>query len=129
MKVTIEGVEYEIGKLDALRQYHLVRKLAPVLAVMIGSFSKENVESMDMGALADALAKMDMETSDFILFTCLSVVKRHDKGVWAPVSTGKQLMYADMNAAVLFNIQKEVVQENLANFFTGAPPLESAAKA
>jgi hypothetical protein len=84
---------------------------------------------MISGNFADALATMREEDVDFIIHTSLSVCARKQVvGVAAPVFSpvvikgSKELMFQDMDLAVLVQLTLEVIEENLGSFFTIAQP-------
>lgn len=82
----IEGFTYRIGTLSAFQQFHLQRKIAPLIPPLIPVFmqiSKEKGLSEDITRLpelvqpfADALAAMTDESAEAVLNTCLSALTR-----------------------------------------------------
>lgn len=146
--VTIGGLEYSIGRLDTINQFHVARHLAPFFTKLV-KVAKDSPEAptpaseteiadpdksgaffIDViaGPLATILAEMQKETCESIIFTCLEVVKRKiPEGGWAPVSNRKQLMYADMELPTMMQLVVAVIQKNLGNFMNGVqlPSLEA----
>jgi hypothetical protein len=134
--VEIGGNEYSIAKLNAFQQLHLARKLAPLLTTFGVALEKRKMSGdetafleMISGNFADALATMREEDVDFIIHTSLSVCARKQVvGVAAPVFSpvvikgSKELMFQDMDLAVLVQLTLEVIEENLGSFFTIAQP-------
>lgn len=130
-EVTIAGNTYRIGKLDALRQFHVVRRLAPIFAALGLTVEKlrETVPKPDSdagaggvlmelaGPVVDILAKMSDEDTEYILRTCLSVVRRQEGERWAPVQTGVTLQYQDITMETMVRLAVEVIKENLSGFF------------
>lgn len=122
MEIELNGNQYRIGKLNALDQFHVSRRIAPIIPTLIPVFLKllgadkdkaisalkelksgkgldVSVES-SFGTMSDALqpfaegiAEMSDEASEFVLSTCLSVVHRQTGTTWAPVWS-KQAMAA-----------------------------------
>lgn len=104
MEFEIKENEYRTTKMDVLRQFHISRKIAPVIPTLIPIFgqlaadAKANAEkakaegrtpdasdmlslSMDkmslvLGPFADALASMKEEDVDYIMDVCLATVSR-----------------------------------------------------
>ncbi len=76
--------------------------------------------------LADALASMSKENSDFIIYTCLSSVSMKNGNDWAKLCRGEQIMFDDLELATIYQIVLKVLRYNLGNFITG---LVTAAKA
>lgn len=110
---------YRIGKLNAFQQFHLSRKVAPIIPTLIPIFLKLNASGVDvraqlaasvgskdaaasplsgdlgslaeaMTSFADGIANMPDESAEFILSTCLSVVQRRQGTAWFPVWNAQQ---------------------------------------
>ena len=143
-EVEFKGVHYRIGTLDAFKQFHVARRLAPLMAQMAKAAegvpqSADGTEDEKAarwfasiaGPLAEAFAGMSDETADYIIQTCLMAVSRDaGKGTWAPVlSRQKALMYQDIDMGTMVQLTMAVVQENLAGFFSTALANSSEAAA
>lgn len=132
--VKVEGTEYRIGKLDVFDQFHIARRLAPLLATLgtalldrpvvslEGDTAKESSDrflSLALSPLAEAIAKMSNADADFIIHTCLAVCYRKvDPQGWAPVQVnGKTLAYDDITLTILMGLVVNVIEENLGSFF------------
>jgi len=126
----IGGKKYQIGRLNAMQQFHVSRRIAPLLATMGISFATIlqhrtiDVEQLIpvLGPVSHVLSTMSDEQTDYIFATCLSVVKRAEKGpggkdMWAPVSAGALVQYDDINMAQMIAIVVAVLQVNLEDFF------------
>lgn len=130
MKIKLGEHHYFIGNLDAMRQFHVARRLLPILAA-VGlnpetlSASVNQPISMEviLGPVTEIIAKMSNEDAEYVINTCLSVVSRE-------ISEGKanavmphpgSLMYQDINMPVMMQLVVEVVKENLGGFFGGLP--------
>jgi hypothetical protein len=130
MNLTIANQTYRIGKLNALTQFHVVRRLGPVLATMGVSMgmlkqgaSLTTEGFMDLlGPITGVLAQMSNEDTDYIIFTCLSAVTRQqgDTG-YAPVSTAGRLMFEDIDLPAMLRLVVEVLKVNLGNFLMELP--------
>jgi hypothetical protein len=143
----IKGEKYKtVRKLDAKRQYHVARRIAPAIlalasAAEVINFSADGVPRIrdqdEAGAiqpLVQALASMKDEDVDYILFACLSIVQRQQviggKEVWANIQAANgALAFEDIEMATMMQIVVQVIQENLANFFSAPsePPAEATA--
>lgn len=133
-EVEFKGVQYRIGTLDCFKQFHVARRLAPLLASLakasaeVPASIKEAPDTEEnsakwfetiSGPLVDAFATMSDETADYITQTCLAVVQRDaGKGTWAPVLVRQKLMYQDIDMATMVGLTIAVVQDNLAGFFS-----------
>ncbi len=122
-EIEIDGQTYRFGKLDARRQWHVVRRVAPALA---GVVSLVGAAQDDDGAILSkiepflaALGRMTDEDTDYVLDACLSVVHRKvdgDRG-WASVGLSTALMFDDIGLATMMKIAFESGRENLGGFF------------
>jgi len=134
-ELELEGNTYRIGNLDAMRQFHVARRLGPLLASLGVSITsaaemgrslandETNMLSM-MAPIMDIVAKMPDDDVEYIINTCLSVVHRKHKQDWAPVLAGTRLVYQDIGMTEMVRLTVEVVKECLGGFFSlplGAP--------
>lgn len=135
VEIELGGQRYRTGKLDAFKQFHLFRKLMPILSGMGESFSVlPDSGEMDqqfwsaMGPAANAIAEMSQVDSEFILKTCLQSVSRWNGNAWARVTAANgELMYDDIDMMEMLQLTVEVLKDNLGNFFNGPLPNGSAA--
>jgi len=111
----IAGHTYRAGKLNTFQQFHISRRLAPVLS----GLASDNPTGF-LPAVAEAVAHMPEADCDYILHTCLAGVRRNENNVWAPIAVGdgKALMFADIDLTAMMQIVVAVIQENLSNFFS-----------
>jgi hypothetical protein len=133
-QIKVKGEEYACGKLNALAQFHVVRRLGPMLVVagisveMLRTGMKVALDDMVSmaGPVMELLSKMSDKDVDYILFTCLAVVKRKQGDQWAPITVKdtNQLMFHDIDMPAMIRLVVEVLKENLAGFLTelGAEP-------
>ena len=98
---TVKGAVYRAGRLDAFQQFHIARRLGPVMAALAGAASEaaspavaggsatepgglpaidglsdEAVTNLVAGPLAAAISELKQEDVDYILKTCLKAVER-----------------------------------------------------
>ena len=100
MEFELNGQTYRTGKIDARSQFHIVRRLAPVLGEIAPAAAGGKMGGLDaLPPLANAIAKLSDADADYCLFGLLAVVSRKQpQGTgWGPVSTGNTLMYADID--------------------------------
>lgn len=140
----IDGFRYRAGKLDARKQWNLIRRLAPVLTALgpaLQSMAKnmpqegattdlaEDVNMMfsAFGPLAEALGNLDDATSDYVINVCLTVVHTNRTGSsWAAVSTSNgQLMFQDITMMTMIRLVILVLRENFENFLGELPGLSN----
>jgi hypothetical protein len=137
--VEISGINFRIGKLNAFQQFHIVRRIAPLLSGLGETFARapappaaegeeappeadeSNPELWSaLGPVADALAKMTDADTEYVLKLCLGVCQRQqDGGLWSRVvGPSGQTMFDDIDLGVMMQLVFAVVQENLSGFFS-----------
>lgn len=140
---------YRIGKLNAFQQFHLSRKVAPIIPTLIPVFLKlkgsakalaiaaaagdsdesdgaplsgdlEGLASL-MQPFADGIANMPDETAEFILSTCLGAVQRKQGTAWFQVWNASQntCMFDDLDLGVMIKLSVRVITESLGPFLRG----------
>jgi hypothetical protein len=135
-ELELEGTWYRTGKLDAFKQFHLFRKLMPLFSGMgetaasqlAAAASNTNVPEgavrwSSFGPVAQAIADMSQQDSEFIVKTCLAVCTRKNPvGQWVRLATPQgDLMFEDIDLGIMLQLSFAVIQDNLAPFFPGRP--------
>jgi hypothetical protein len=131
--VTVEANNYQIGKLAAMQQFHVLRRVAPVLASMgvsIIELAKRGEESMGdddllqlMSSASEVVSKMEDKEVEYVIFTCLGAVRREQlvaqgQSRYVPVlNGGRHLQFADISMDTMLRLTIEVLKENLSGFF------------
>ena len=122
------GKEFQVGthtylaqKMNAKQQFHVARRVLPLLA---SAGNGESVMDKLRGA-AEALSEISDKDADYVIDHCLAVVKRkmaEGRG-WAPIwSTGAdKLMFEDISMMEMLQITGEVLAFNLGNFSDALP--------
>jgi len=123
--VEVGGQKYRIGRIDARKQFHVARRLTPLLAGMAGMSSvpdKSDGFAAFLGPLTDALSGMSDDDVDYVLDACLGVCQRMQaNGQGAPVvARGGGLMFEDIDMGQMVQLAVKVIQGNLGGFFPGA---------
>jgi hypothetical protein len=133
-ELEINDVWYRTGKLDAFKQFHLFRKLMPLFsgmgetaasqvaaAAQAAGASEELVRWSSLGPIAQAVADMSQQDSEFIIKTCLAVCTRKNPvGQWVRLATpAGDLMFEDIDLTIMLQLSFAVIQDNLAPFFPG----------
>ena len=136
--IPIGGHDYSIGRLNALDQLHVSRKIAPIIPnimpilteVAKGDLEKviasietdENAELAGLEPLAkaleplmEAIAKIPEEDVNYVIYKCLSVVKRNG----SVVCRGESIMFDDLDMNHLLPLTVAVIRTNLGNFIQG----------
>jgi len=120
MECEIAQHSYRIGKMSAMQQYHLVRKLGAMIPILDDTLSRkaDSGRAWVAGAAVGILGQMSDADAEAVIFTCLDVVERKDGDRWVKVHPrGGNLQYDDIDILVLFELADKVVEENLGPFF------------
>lgn len=131
-EIELSGQVYRLGKLSAMQQLHVSRKLAPVLPTVLPLISRiqagaledaldGKVDALVAAAepLADALAGMSDEHVEYVIAACLAVVRRQQGDAWRPVWQGGQCMFDDMDMGAILPLVARVVMDSLGSFMRG----------
>ena len=128
---------YTAGKLGVIPQFHIVRRLAPVLAGLGESLKGNSLASLKedpLGAalpIVDALSKMSDEDSEYVLNTCLAVVQRKMPGTigWGAVYVpGGGIMFEDITLVETMQLTWKVLEANVMGFSDALQVLISGAE-
>ncbi|MBR8025233.1 hypothetical protein KDX27_40475 [Burkholderia cenocepacia] len=142
-EIELNGTRYAIGKLSAMQQFHVSRRIAPIIPPMIPvllQFYEEMDKTEKVSAdekqgvlalvtsvapvlqpFADALAGLKDEDAEYVFGTCLSVVERWQGAGWAKVwnTAHKTSMFDDIGIDVMLPLVVRVVVANLGSFISG----------
>jgi hypothetical protein len=142
---TVNGKEYQIGRMPALEQLHVARRLMPCLAALANvdtdkvqsllpqaaseTESTNNDQQVDKAfnqvalPIAQALAGMSDDQVNYIIVACLKVCYYKQDTGWARMTNNTgQIMNADLSLPDLLGVTVEVIKENLGGFFPGGLP-------
>lgn len=132
--ITIKDNAYTIGKLDAMTQLHISRRLLPIL-VSLGITPTDLVTGTVpkigdlLGPVASVLSTMPEEDVDYIVFNSLRVVRRMVGDQPAVVLSDSRFMFSDMDMPTILRLVVAVVQENFGGFFVMPPEASSTTAA
>jgi hypothetical protein len=129
------GQRYRItGKLNAIQQLHVVRRLSPLVSAFVGVDTQALIPEQQerdperaaaamhalLGPLADGVAKLSDADTEYILGACMSVVQRDIGGGtgWAPMWNlqAKAMQYQDLTFIDLLTVCGRVLMMNLGDF-------------
>lgn len=136
----IYGHKYRIGALNAMQQFHVMRRLYAVSSAMGEGFSKlqekggaaalesqlsgETSRTVDIleivQPLLRAVGQMRDEDAEYVFGTCLAVVERQMPGAtgWARVqSSPGQMMFDDIAMPQMLALTWHVLRVNVSGFF------------
>lgn len=118
---------YQIGKLPAMTQFHVVRRIGPVLASMgvsitemaaSGKSLRADVDLLSiMGTVSEVVAHMSNDDVEYVIYACLGVVRRKQGERFMAVMTGKNFQFQDIDMNKMLRLTVEVLKENLGGFF------------
>lgn len=126
----VAGHRYRAEKLDAFKQLHVSRKIAPIIPKLLPMFLKfadkkealkDDLEAMAEAfePLAEALAEMPDADCEYVFNSCLGVVSRHQQNNWASIWAGGALMFDDIDLGVMVQITSKVIWDSLGAFTRG----------
>lgn len=133
VEIELNGQAYRIGTLNAMTQFHVSRRLAPMIpsvlpllaSVRDGAYTRAmEGDAADLAKsaepLAQALSQMSDDNANFIIKTCLSVVRRKQDDGWRPVQNQEgALMFDDIDLVTMMQLAFRVIRESLGGFMQG----------
>lgn len=125
MDVELNGVEYRLEKIDARRQFHVMRRLSPMLAELSEAVSGGKGSDEILSPLANALSKMTDADADYCLITLLTGARRKQGTTWSKVVVDDQLMFADISMADMLQLAFKAFQLNFDSFFQSLPQIST----
>jgi hypothetical protein len=132
------GRHFKLNRIDALKQFHIVRRIGPTLAEMLPVLKEadktpeqfdeapmsEKLEMMAQfaGPALNGLSKLSDEDAELVLFGLLSSIEvKQPSGNWAKVVSGNMLMMEDLELPSLLQLAGHAFMFNVSNFFSGLP--------
>lgn len=137
---TVAGNSYKARKMPAMTQFHVARRLAPILGALMEAVpaSAMDGKTVDlakidglkmMEPIAQVISTMSDADSEYILNACLEACDRQQPGDagWGPVKAkgSKAPQYSDIDMPAMLQIAWKVIQENLGAFFPAPPPISA----
>lgn len=132
----IGGRSFKLNKINAFKQFHIVRRIAPILAELMPalkdvakvSSNLNESEKLDefakiLSPIMMGLSKLSDADSDMVLYALLGSVeiKQEPTGNWAKVANENMLMMQELELPVLLQIAGRAFAYNLSGFFAGMP--------
>lgn len=135
---SFNGRNYKLNKLDAFKQYHIVRRLAPILGDLLpalGKLSKkkkvEEIGEQELEAFTPifkGFANLSDEDANRVLMGLVEAVEMQQAtGNWARIVVNNQLMFQDFEFPELMQLAGRAFMYNLGNFLKLAPQASKAA--
>lgn len=137
----IGGKKFKLNKIDALKQFHIVRRIGPILSDLLPAMKDaaklqggtKSLESMSEEQKLDSIAKfvepimsglskLSDTDAELVLYGLLASVEvQQTHGNWAKVATKDMLMMQDLELPVLLKIAGQAFMFNLTGFFAVLP--------
>ncbi len=115
MDFIVGGVNYKAAKLPAIKQFHLIRRLAPVMANLTNP--DEAIEG-----IANAIGELKDEEANYVLFGLLGCVEREQPPHgWAKITVGESIMFQEIDLVELMQIAAKSFQANFGDFLGKLP--------
>lgn len=129
--------QFKMSKIDAFKQFHIARRISPILAEMLPAMQEmKNVSKL--GELSEeakleqiakfvapimmGLSKLSDADSEFVLYGLLASVEvQQSGGNWAPIARGPMLMIQEFELPDLLQIAGRAFMFNLSGFFGALP--------
>lgn len=109
--VEINNKKYTIRKLPVMKQFHVARKISPIIAKAVGDDT--------MTEAVKEISSLSDKDSEYVLNTCLSVVTYRDEDNKRdfPIQVAPGVMaYDDIDLMVMLTLVAEVLKFNLEGF-------------
>lgn len=129
--------KFQLNKIDAFRQFHIVRRIGPLLAELVTSMQgigKIDEKSMSeeqkfehfaklAGPLMSSLSKLSDADSDYVMLRLLASVEIYQSqhNVWAKVATENAVAFQDIELPMMLQIAGKALMYNLSGFFALLP--------
>lgn len=128
----IAGRKFKLNKMDVFKQFHVVRRLAPIIGDLIAvgqtlkdkdpeSFSEEQLKLFS--PIMTGLAKLSDEDANLILLGLCSCVEVQQMplGNWARIANAQCFMIQDLELPILFQVAGRAFLYNLSGFSSALP--------
>src|SRR6266566_5255373 len=97
-EIEINGKNYRVGRLNAIDQWHVFRKLAPVLSGLGQTFS--------------SLPSLSDDDTEYVLRKCLAACTRHNGDQWSRISAPNgAIMFDDLDMMQMIRLTVEVLRD------------------
>lgn len=129
----VGGRKFQLSKINSLKQFHIVRRIAPILGEMLPAIKEisrqpegkvlTEAEQMEMAVkfgapFLNGLAKLNDKDSEFVLYALLSGVEmQQDQGNWAFIVKNDMLMFSDLDMPLMLAAAGRSFMFNMAGFF------------
>lgn len=131
--------KFKLNKIDAFKQFHIVRRIAPILSDLLPvaqkfqKMSDAELSNDQVAALApilNGLSKLSDDDSNRVLMGLLSSVEMQQTaaGGWARLASNDMLMFQDLELPVLLQCAGRAFMFNMQGFFGVLPQVSQGGK-
>lgn len=131
---SIGDMRFKLNKIDVFKQFHIARRLSPIMSEIIAvapkikGLKEDLAESEKLDAIAqlakpimDGFSKLSDQDANFVLMNLCSAVEVQQASNWSRISNGEVLMFNTFELPTLLQIAGRSFMYNIAGFFTIAP--------
>lgn len=128
---TVGKHDYKSRKMDAFKQLHIARRIAPLFGSLGDAYKKFSASDKKdplviLEPVSQAISSLRDADVDYIINNCLAVCQRNSSpnagtAVWSNVMSSGGLQFEDIEMAEMIQIVWYVVQENLGRFMAALP--------
>lgn len=136
----LNGRKFKMSKIDALKQFHVARRISPILADILpamkslqsvgGNFeSLPNDEKLDkiasvIGPFIKGFAQLSDKDAEMVLFNLLQAVEVQQLPTknWAKIANDTMIMMQDLDLSILMQVAGRAFMFNLSSFFPAPQP-------
>lgn len=143
---TVNGREYRTTKLNAFKQFHIARRILPLIAKLpemmgmtlnqcltdadaLKNVATKNMNAIRLDVIAEALSELKNEDVDYVMSTCCDAVKVKQDTGWTWVRFKGQMMINFVGMQELMSFAVHVIKDNLSDFFSESTPTSADAQA
>ena len=132
LEFEVNGRNYRASKMDAMTQFNIIRRFAPIME-SLGHYIAQSTgrndgnipERIDMAMpIIRAIADLPEETTDFVISTCMNLVKREEgegrgwSKIWNEQAHRPQM--DDIDMVTMLMIVVSVLGGSFSAFFPGS---------
>jgi len=126
------GHTFKLSKINALKQFQIVRRMTPVLSELFPVLSKigkkaDGLTPDDFGEFSpviSAFSRLSDEDANKVLLSLLQSVEiKQDKG-WARIASDQVIMFDSLELPTLLHCAGRAFMYNLQGFFTALPQVK-----
>ncbi|MGN4188688.1 phage tail assembly chaperone [Burkholderia gladioli] len=131
-EIELGGQRYQIGRMSAMQQFHVSRRIATVLPPLIraylsmGASDKPLTKNLALLATSiepvmEALSQLKDDDAEYVVGSCLAVVERQHMNGWAKVWSAQHrtALFDDVDMSSMLVLTGHVIVETLGPFISG----------